>query len=307
MAQPFRITDGDDPGRDRGGWDENGNVDLPGVLTVDTIRGSGSSTPSLTDVIIQAALTLLAARTSTDVLTIQVDGEAAARFVLNGDGTLEWGGGAGATDISIGRYAASGLEISGALRFTNGQLLFRPDGSVTLYSNAADTLHTDNSLDVAKNITSAGTMTSTGSAASSVVQAALVTGDTVDRYRLRADGRMDLGPGGASVRDTNLYRSGVGLLATDNSFVLAAAGGGVQVKEGTNATMGRATLVGGTVVVSTTKVTANSEVFLTCQTQGGTPGFLRVSARTGGTSFTILSSSGTDTSVVGWLIVEPAA
>jgi hypothetical protein len=52
-------------------------------------------------------------------------------------------------------------------------------------------------------------------------------------------------------------------------------------------------------------VTANSRIFLTCQTPGGTPGFLRVSARTAGTSFTILSSSGTDTSVVAWEIFEP--
>lgn len=68
---------------------------------------------------------------------------------------------------------------------------------------------------------------------------------------------------------------------------------------------GVATLVGGTVVVSDTATTANSRIILTCQTPGGTPGFLRVSARTAGTSFTILSSSGTDTSVVGYYIVEP--
>lgn len=84
------------------------------------------------------------------------------------------------------------------------------------------------------------------------------------------------------------------------------AAGALLVKEGTNAAMGVATLVAGTVTVNTNKVTATSRIFLTCQTPGGTPGFLRVSARTAGTSFTILSSSGTDTSVVGWLIVEPA-
>lgn len=43
MAQPFRVTDGDTPGRDLGGWDENGNVDLPGTLTVDSIRASGAA------------------------------------------------------------------------------------------------------------------------------------------------------------------------------------------------------------------------------------------------------------------------
>jgi hypothetical protein len=107
---------------------------------------------------------------------------------------------------------------------------------------------------------------------------------------------------------------GIGLLGatpvankvTVNADVdVATVGKGLQVKEGTNAKMGVATLVGGTVTVANTSVTTNSRIFLTCQTPGGTPGFLRVSARTAGTSFTILSSSGTDTSVVAWLIMEP--
>jgi hypothetical protein len=70
--------------------------------------------------------------------------------------------------------------------------------------------------------------------------------------------------------------------------------------------VGTATLAAGTVTVSTTAVTANSRIFLTAQTTGGTPGALRVSARTAGTSFTITSTSGTDTSQVAWMIVEPA-
>ena len=74
---------------------------------------------------------------------------------------------------------------------------------------------------------------------------------------------------------------------------------------GSSTRSGTATLVGGTVVVSDTATTANSRILLTCQTPGGTPGFLRISARTAGTSFTILSSSGSDTSVVGYLIIEP--
>lgn len=69
---------------------------------------------------------------------------------------------------------------------------------------------------------------------------------------------------------------------------------------------GTAVLVGGTLLVANTTITANSRIFLTSQVNGGTPGFLRVSARVPGTSFTILSSSGTDTSTVGFLIIEPA-
>lgn len=81
---------------------------------------------------------------------------------------------------------------------------------------------------------------------------------------------------------------------------------GFNVTEGTNKRMGVATLVAGTIVVSNTSVTANSRIFLTTQTPGGTAGFLVVSARTAGTSFTILSSNALDTSVVAWEIKEPA-
>jgi hypothetical protein len=79
----------------------------------------------------------------------------------------------------------------------------------------------------------------------------------------------------------------------------------LEVVEGSNAKMGTATLVAGTVTVNTTAVTASSRIFLTAQNTGGTAGALRVSARVNGTSFTITSTSGTDTSSVAWLIIEP--
>jgi hypothetical protein len=84
------------------------------------------------------------------------------------------------------------------------------------------------------------------------------------------------------------------------------AGKGFKVKEGSNAKMGTATLVAGTVTVSTTAVTASSRVYLTIQTNGGTVGVPYVSARTAGTSFAITSTSGTDTSTVAWILIEPA-
>jgi hypothetical protein len=93
---------------------------------------------------------------------------------------------------------------------------------------------------------------------------------------------------------------------TNVHFRVATAGYGLRVAEGSNCKQGTATLVGGTVTVSNTSVTANSRIFLTSQADGGTPGFLRVSARVAGTSFTITSSSGTDTSTVAYQIFEPA-
>lgn len=87
---------------------------------------------------------------------------------------------------------------------------------------------------------------------------------------------------------------------------LSTAGNGLYVKEGSNATMGTATLSAGTIVVSTTKVTANSRIFLTVN--GGTVtnvGAPYISARTAGTSFTISSTNVIDASNVAWIIIEP--
>lgn len=87
---------------------------------------------------------------------------------------------------------------------------------------------------------------------------------------------------------------------------ITTLGSGLKIQEGVNAKMGVGTLVAGTLVVANTSVTANSRIFLTTNTPGGTPGFLHVSARVVGTSFTILSSDVADTSEVAWLIIEPS-
>lgn len=92
--------------------------------------------------------------------------------------------------------------------------------------------------------------------------------------------------------------------ASTGNILVSTIGKGLQVKTGTNAKIGTAVLVGGTVTVSNTSVTANSRIFLTSQSDGGTPGFLRITAKTAATSFVITSSSGTDTSTVAWMIVE---
>lgn len=71
-----------------------------------------------------------------------------------------------------------------------------------------------------------------------------------------------------------------------------------------NTIAGTAVLVAGTIVVASAGVTATSVILLTSQVPGGVPGFLQVSARTAGVSFTILSSNGADTSTVGFLCFE---
>lgn len=118
-------------------------------------------------------------------------------------------------------------------------------------------------------------------------------------YDAGVDGAKVVGAGGVTL---GLSAAGV---YTEKAKVTSA---GLTVGVGTAVKTllhGTATLVGGTVVVSNAAVTANSRIMLTSQVDGGTPGFLRISARSAGVSFTILSSSGTDTSTVAWEIIEP--
>lgn len=75
-------------------------------------------------------------------------------------------------------------------------------------------------------------------------------------------------------------------------------------KFSTGPMMGRATLVAGSATVNTAEIQANDNVVLSRVVAGGTLGELSVGTITAGTSFTITSSSGTDTSAVFWQIVH---
>lgn len=67
---------------------------------------------------------------------------------------------------------------------------------------------------------------------------------------------------------------------------------------------GTVTLAAGTATVNNPKITATSLILYSVQTAGGTQGFLRISAHTAG-SFTITSTSGSETSKIGYLVIEP--
>jgi hypothetical protein len=66
---------------------------------------------------------------------------------------------------------------------------------------------------------------------------------------------------------------------------------------------GTATLVAGTVSVTLPSVSTGDAVLVSRMTPGGTLGHLSVPAVSNGSGFTITSSSGTETSVVAWLVV----
>jgi len=77
----------------------------------------------------------------------------------------------------------------------------------------------------------------------------------------------------------------------------------LRIATGTNASVGSAVLVGGTVTVNTTATAPGSIIYLTRSTSGGTPGTLSYTI-SAGSSFTINSSSSADTSIIGYLIIN---
>lgn len=90
------------------------------------------------------------------------------------------------------------------------------------------------------------------------------------------------------------------------SLLITTAGKGINIKGGSNARVGTgAVLSGGTVTVSTTAVATGDIILLSCTAAGGTQGIPRISAISSGTSFTITSSNGADTSTYSWVIVRP--
>jgi len=143
-------------------------------------------------------------------------------------------------------------------------------------------------------------------AAADAVLGIRVAGDANSRWRADASGQMRWGAGEGSKPDCTFGRQAAGIMEfVSCDLVVATAGKGLRVKEGPNAKMGTVTLTAGSAKVPTTAVTARSRIYLTGQADRGTPGFLRISTRAAGRSFTITSSSHADTSEVAWLIIEP--
>jgi hypothetical protein len=236
--------------------------------------------------------------------------ESGRRWSFLANTTTEAGSNAG-TDFQIIRHADDGSTNGTALgieRSTGNVLLGATPGAATAKLHIVPTAGKA-AVGVYSTVTLSGGASYDAilQAATEIVVQSRVQADSSSRYRSYADGKLEWGSGSAS-RDTNLYRSAADQLATDDDFLVNLAGKGIRVKEGSNAKMGVATLVAGTVTVSNTNITATSRIQLTAQSLGtvSAPKALAVTARTAGTSFTITSSDNTDTSVVAYYIVEPA-
>ncbi|MBU0490232.1 MAG: hypothetical protein KKA73_22700 [Chloroflexi bacterium] len=89
-----------------------------------------------------------------------------------------------------------------------GQLWFGAGHDTNLYCSTATVLASD------------GTFLSRRDSSSLEAFATLVEGDTITRWKVKADGKMYWGPGGSAGHDTVLYRGGANLLKTDDSLAV---------------------------------------------------------------------------------------
>jgi len=136
------------------------------------------------------------------------------RFNILTGGTVNWGSGGTTTDVSLYRSGGSALTLSGTLSVDSLGLPTGGNISQTEASLASD----------------------------SFLQSS-VTGDTDNRFSITTAGSVDWGSGVAAT-DVNLYRLGVGTIATNGVF----ATNGISSTSGTGGT---------TVFYSNVKLTGN--------------------------------------------------
>lgn len=198
-----------------------------------------------------------------DILTSKVTGDAASRFVIDADGRLLFGGGAGAGDTNLYRSAADQLTTDDRLNvgglIVGSQYVYAYDGNANqvrmgatgsgpglvfgtdldtnLYRSAADTLKTDDAF-VASSL-HMGTRGFRNDGVDSIVTDA---GASYSGLRVRSTGSHEVKLTGNSILfgadlDVNLYREALNELKTDDalrveSFITAEDGNTHQVALG---------------------------------------------------------------------------
>lgn len=111
-------------------------------------------------------------------------------------------------------------------------------------------------------------------------------------------------PSGAGATAALALTIGTNKAATFSGGIVHAVAQTLSISSGTNQRAGNATLVGGTVTVSNTTVTANTIVSLTRKTSGGTIGTAITYTVSAATSFTITSDNILDTSTFSYVLIE---
>lgn len=140
--------------------------------------------------------------------------------------------------LSLG--TAQPTTISARLLFPQGTTVadgiqFGTDANnVKLYRSANNTLKTDDIFETQRfeSVSTTGSVAASfraiQPAAQNVITNRLLTADAQGVWSILGSGEFQWGAGGASVRDTNLYRISAGVLATDNTFRVRMNGNGIN-------------------------------------------------------------------------------
>jgi hypothetical protein len=212
----------------------------------------------------------------------------------------------GGTSVSLGSGNISGTITAGRVTYGTGANTIGDEAAFT-YNAASNLLTTDNAQvntslvvnSAASAVNVSANAISFGSNGGSVnVLASAGNGNSITIGAATGAGS---GNNGGDVR---LSPGSSGGGAGVNGFVKLLGPVSQFANGTTDAWFGRTALTGGTATINNVRITANTNIFLTIQIPGGTVGSVYISARSVGTSFTITSTSGTDTSTVAWWLVE---
>lgn len=239
-----------------------------------------------------------------DLGTFWLNEATATEFVLVSisAGSASWDSFGGAT---------AGVDTINGLTPAAGNIIIAATANQTAVASAGSTV----TLSLPAAIVAPGSLTTTTTlAATTTVTAG--TGITSTTGDITATAGDIVATAGTVSAGTTVTATLGDITATNGDLVLGTAGNKINIATGANASAGMATLVGGTITVATTAVTANSLILLTRHSIGATGaaalGLLTVGTVTAATSFVInavteadaTTLAATDVSVVGWQIIN---
>ena len=181
------------------------------------------------------------------------------------------------------------VKVSNAMIGYTGKVISIYAKSGTVYGGNTLTITNVATGAIASSTASNATLTGTQTLTNKTLTAPTIAGATVTGTVTATSATANIGTVSATTT--------LGVASTGKLQVAAAAGALARI--------GSAVLVAGTVTVANTVVSADTQIYLSVSTVGGTVGSLSYT-KINGTSFTINSSSNLETSTVDWFFVEKA-
>lgn len=242
-----------------------------------------------------------------------------------GSGSEEWGAGATASLSSAVALGTNAIAGSQCISIGNGATTSGATGGVSIGAGVIGASSTfvcgGSSFDITdvyfgSGIATQGTpdpVTIHGSATNLASQAGAfiaIAGGQGRGAGLSGEIRFTIAIPGAAAGTLNTliqvanFDGALGNLRQATDHIFTVAGKGVQFQSGANQRAGNLTLIGGTLTVSNTTITANTLIHLTRKTSGGTIGTAITYTLNAGVGFTVNSDNILDTSTFTYLLTE---